>query len=153
MDKEELKNVSINLMDSAEAAFLTTIDENGYPNTRAMLNLRNKEQYLSLVNLFKQHQEDMLIYFTTNTSSDKVKQIRENPVVSVYYCIPKQFHGLMLAGNIEIVDNNSIKKRLWQDGWEMYYPKGYNDADHTILRLAPMFAKGWYNSARFEFRL
>jgi general stress protein 26 len=153
MDMNELKRVNVELMAASEAVFLTTIAPGGYPHTRAMLNLRNRRQYPSLADFFKEHDKEMLIYFTTNTSSEKITQIKANQSVSVYYCLPKKFHGLMLGGKIEIVNDPEIKKRLWQDNWTMYYPKGYDDPDHTVLRLKPEFARGWYNSARFEFKL
>jgi phosphatidylethanolamine-binding protein (PEBP) family uncharacterized protein len=55
----------------AEAAYVTTIDPDGFPQTRAMFNLRRKEQFPGLASLFKDHQYDFLVYFTTNTSSLK----------------------------------------------------------------------------------
>ena len=60
---------------------------------------------------------------------------------------------MMVSGNIEIVLDLEIKKMLWQDGWESYYPEGPDDPDNTVLRLRPNFARGWYNSAKFEFKL
>jgi len=153
MEKEEAKILSLELMETAEAVYLNTIDKDGFPNTRALFNLRNKEQYPGLVELFQKHRDDLLIYFSTNTSSRKVQQIRANPAVSVFYCNPKKFHGLMLAGKIEIVADPEIKKALWQEGWEKYYPNGVDDPDFTILRLSPIFARGWYQFGPFEFTL
>jgi general stress protein 26 len=153
MQIEELKRVSVALMETAEAAYLTTIGADGYPDTRAMLNLRNRGQYPDQAHLFAPHQDDLMIYFSTNTSSNKVRQIKSNPNVSVYYCKPGKFHGLTLVGDIEIVDDAEIRKALWNDGWERYYPGGPDDPDHTVLRLYPRFARGWYESSRFEFSL
>ncbi len=153
MNIDELKKINIELMENSKAVYLTTIDNKGFPCIRALLNLRNKEQYPSLVELFGKHDDDFLIYFTTNTSSNKITQIRANPKVSAYYCIPDNFHGMMVSGNIEIVLDLEIKKMLWQDGWESYYPEGPDDPDNTVLRLRPNFARGWYNSAKFEFKL
>jgi general stress protein 26 len=153
MASEELRKVCVELIETAEAAYLTTIGEDGYPHTRAMLNLRNRTQYPKQVDLFAPHQDDLMIYFSTNTSSSKLDQIRPNSKVCVYYCHPRQFCGLMLAGDIEIVDDSEVRKALWNDGWERYYPSGPDDPDHTVLRLYPKFAQGWYESSRFEFTL
>ncbi len=153
MNIDELKKINIELMENSKAVYLTTIDDKGFPCTRAMLNLRNKEQYPSLVEMFTKHNDDFLNYFTTNTSSGKISQIKANPKVSTYYCIPDNFHGMMLLGEIEIITDPEIRKMLWQDGWEKYYPEGPDDADNTVLRLRPNFARGWYNSAPFEFKL
>ena len=93
----------------------------------------------------------MLVYFSTNTSSHKLRQIKADPRVSVYYCNPGQFHGLMLSGDIEVIDDSALRQALWNEGWERYYPGGPDDPDHTVLRLRPKRAMGWYNASRFEF--
>ena len=75
MDVKEQKNASVELMETAPAVYLTTNGPGGYPYTRAMLNLRNREQYPGQVPLFAGHSEDLLVYFSTNTSSQKLRQI------------------------------------------------------------------------------
>ena len=152
MDTKEAKRVSLELMASTEAAYVTTIDEGGFPQTRVMFNLRYKEQFPSLIELFQGH-DDLLVYLTTNTSSAKISQIKANPAGCVFYCNCKEFHSLMLAGTIEMVDDPEMRKTLWQDGWEIYYPKGPSDPDYTVLRLSPIKAKGWYKDQAFEFSL
>jgi len=153
MEEQEVRQWSLALMETAEAAYLTTVDETGYPRTRAMLNLRNRKQWGVLAPMFDGHHEDFLVYFSTNTSSSKVRQIRANPHVSVYFCHPGQFHGLMLGGDIEIVTDPALKHRLWQRGWEVYYPIGRDDPDYTILRLLPAFARGWTGEGPFAFEI
>jgi general stress protein 26 len=153
MNEQEMKDASLVLMSEADAVYLTTIDEQGFPQTRAMLNLRNKEYYPGLVAVFREHDKDYLLYFTTNTSSEKILQIKKNPAVCVYFCKPKEFHGFMLSGEIEIIEDPRTRQMLWQEGWERYYPQGPNDPDHTVLRLLPQMAKGWYRAQTFAFVL
>ena len=153
MSAEEIKRASLELLDSAEAAYVTTIDGDGRPQTRCMFNLRNKNTFPKLIEIFNEHQEDFMIYFSTNTSSEKVMQIRKNPTVCVYYCRPEDFHGMMLSGDMEIVDDPKVKEALWHDGWERYYPTGPHDPDHTVLRLRPAKAKGWYKGRAFAFEI
>lgn len=128
-------------MEISEACYLATIDSNNLPQIRAMLNLRNSSQYPKLIPLFKKHNNDFLVYFTTNTSSEKIKQIKNNSNVSVYYSKPSEWRGLMLSGSIEIVTEQKIKNFIWQDNWTMYYPNGPNDDDYTILKLKPSILK------------
>lgn len=141
MNKKEATNLIIELMEISDACYLTTIDENNYPQTRAMLNLRNSSQYPGFIPIFKENNDNFLVYFTTNTSSQKVKQIQNNPNVSVYYSKPNEWRGLMLGGKIEIVTDKHIKKSIWQDNWTMYYPGGIDDNDYTLLRLEPKVLK------------
>ena len=153
MNNQEALRLSVDLLETAEAAIVTTIDSEGFPQTRAMFNLRRAEQFTGLATLFKKHQDDFLVYFTTNTSSPKIAQIKTNPKVSVYYHKPSEFRGLMLSGEMEIVTDKTEKERVWQKGWEMYYPAGVHDPDHTVLRLLPMAAKYYHQLQFFHFAL
>ncbi len=149
MDETEAKRLSTDLLETAEAAIVTTIDAAGYPQTRAMFNLRRTEQFPGLLHLFDNHRDDFVVYFTTNTSSPKIRDIKTNPKVSVYYCKPGEFRGLMLSGEMEIVKDLAEKETVWQKGWEMYYPGGVRDPDHTVLRLRPRTVK-YYHQLSFH---
>jgi general stress protein 26 len=98
MTPQEIKTLCLNLMRASDAVYVTTIDSQGYPDTRAMLNLRNPAQYPNLEPFFEQYQEDLSIFFSTNTSSQKLKEIAQNPKASAYFCTPKDFKGVMLSG-------------------------------------------------------
>lgn len=152
MNEQEMREFSNQLMEEAEAAFFTTIDEKGYPHTRAIFNLRNIEQFPTLSKVFTNHKEDLLTYFSTNTSSLKMAHIKKNPAVSVCYCVSKDFRGLTLGGDIEIIQDNRIKEALWLDWWNQYYPKGLEDEDYTILRLLPKTVEIWYKG-KYKFQL
>lgn len=140
-------------MEDSEIAYLSTVGNDGFPYTRAIFNLRNIEQYPTLAKLFVDHKDDLLVYFTTNTSSLKVEQIKKNPVVSIYYCVPREFRGAMIGGLMEIVIDKNLKKELWIDGWERYYPEGVKDSDYTVLRLSPKFVRGWAENKKFALNL
>ena len=149
----EDREMAMYLVENVKAAFLTTIDEKGYPQTRAMFNLRNKETWPKLIPMFDGHKDDFMIIFTTNTSSTKIPDIKRNAKVSVYYSIPEESRGLMLGGKMQIVEDVELKKSLWHDGWERYYPKGYDDPDHTVLRLVPTIGRGWNQNHTYRFEI
>ena len=153
LDEHEIKEMCHNLLDTGWPAYVTTVDEKGFPQTRAMFNLRNKERFPKLIPLFKKHRDDFTILLTTNTSSTKISDIRVRSAVSVYYCNPETWQGVMFGGEVEIVEDLDLKKDLWHDGWERYYPTGYDDPDHTVLRVIPMVAKGWTGSMTFRLEL
>ena len=137
MDRIEAMRLGIELMDRVKAAYLSTVDSGGFPNTRAMLNLRNTALYPGLKTLFRKHSKDLAVYFSTNTSSIKVKQALDNDRASVYYCDPEDWRGLLLIGQLEQVKSPAEKKAIWQKGWEMYYKKGSDDPDYAIFKLVP----------------
>jgi general stress protein 26 len=149
MEDKESKDLCKMLLKTAWPAYLTTIDVNGYPQTRAMFNLRNKKWFPKLIPFFEK-MDDFTIIFSTNTSSTKINDIKTNTAVSAYYCDPESWKGVMFGGNIEIIDDLAIKKDLWHDDWNKYYSKGYDDPDHTVLRINPTIAKGWAGSMTFK---
>ncbi|MFX1242951.1 MAG: hypothetical protein ACFFA7_17030, partial [Promethearchaeota archaeon] len=71
MEKEEVKKISLELMKTSKAAYLTTIDSEGYPITRAMFNLRNENQFPEFSDFFNGLNNEFEIYISTNTSSSK----------------------------------------------------------------------------------
>jgi len=141
MDTEEAKKLSLELIESSKAAYLTTINSEGYPITRAMFNLRNKEQFPEFYEFFVNQSNKFDIYISTNTSSSKIDHIKQNSKIAVYFCDPEDFKGVMLGGDVEIVDDVDIKRKLWLEWWTKYYSKGLEDPDFTLIRLIPKNAR------------
>ncbi|HYD29842.1 MAG TPA: pyridoxamine 5'-phosphate oxidase family protein [Azospirillaceae bacterium] len=137
MTDDDLKVHALDLLETAEAAYLTTLDRHGRPQTRAMLNLRRGAQFPALIPFFADRRDGFEMWFTTNTASGKMADLAGNPAVSVYCCRPADWRGLMLGGDMEIIEDAAVKARLWCDGWELYYPKGPSDPDYAVLRLRP----------------
>lgn len=103
------------------SAFLSYIDEEGFPVVRAMLVL--------------EHECATVQYFSTNTSSGKVEALRKNHKASMYYCDPENYQGALFTGEIEVCTDEKTKRMLWRDGFEMYYSGGVTDPDYCVLKL------------------
>ena len=71
------------IIDKAGVSIISSVDKEGYPNTKAMLPPRKREGI--------KH-----IYFTTNTSSMRVKQYEGNPKACIYFFDKRFFRGVML---------------------------------------------------------
>ena len=153
VDEKEIREMCLDLVETSWPAYLTTVDEKGFPQTRAMFNLQNKKRFPKLIPLFEKYRESYTIIFSTNTSSTKIDDIKSRPAASVYFCKPDVWQGVMFGGELEIVEDSELKKEMWHDGWERYYPQGYDDPDHTVLRLVPTIAKGWTGSSTFRLEL
>jgi general stress protein 26 len=153
MEEKQLKEACLNLMETTDVMYLSTIGSNGFPQMRVMGNLRNKEECRIAEELFAEHNEDFLIYMLTGHSSDKMEQIRANSKVSVYFCNSAELHTFLLIGNAEEIDDPDLKKRIWQDEWKMHWPGGPEDPEFIILKLLPDGAKGWYKEGAFELKL
>ena len=150
---EEVKNSALKLISESKAAYLTTIDLEGFPITRAMFNLRNKEQFPEFSEFFQNQEDIFTIYISTNTSSTKVEHLKNNPLLCVYFCDADNFQGFMLGGSVEFIDDIKLKKNIWLDWWTKYYPKGIEDSDYTLLRLAPNTARYYYKLKQVNFKL
>jgi len=152
MDEKELKAACLGLMATSDIVYLAALESDGYPRIRAMLNLRNRSQYPNHVHLYDGHDDDFMVYISTNTSSRKRKDIESNPRIGLYYCRPAEFLGMSLVGDVEIVEDAKLKEAVWADGWERYFPTTgrADDPDYTLLRLYPSSARGWTGSQTFE---
>lgn len=117
-----------NLIDKQGVSFISSIDKEGFPNTKAMLPPRKREGIKHF-------------YFTTNTSSMRVQQYRENPKASVYFCDKRFFKGVMLKGTMEVLEDPAFKEMIWREGDTMYYPLGVTDSDYCVLRFTAQIGR------------
>ena len=150
---EEVKKSALKLISESKAAYLTTIDSNGFPITRAMFNLRNSEQFPEFSEFFQNQEDIFTLYISTNTSSAKVEHLKNNPLMCVYFCDADDFQGFMLGGSVEFIEDLKMKKKIWLDWWTRYYPKGVEDPDYTLLRLNPNTARYYYKLKQVNFEL
>ena len=125
MDKAEL----FNFISKRKTAFLASVDENGYPVMRAMLAPRKVE--------------NDEIFFSTNTSSQKVKQYAKNNKACVYFYRRGLFRyqGLRIIGDMVVCTDRPTKEDIWRPGDKMYYPQGVTDPDYCVLKFKCLSAE------------
>lgn len=127
------------ILDKQSIVFLGSVDENGFPNAKAMLAPRRREGI-------------QVFYFHTNTSSMRVKQYRSNPNACLYFCDKRFFKGVMFTGTVDVLEDSGHKEMLWQEGDTMYYPAGVTDPDYCVLRFTAKQGRfyGNFSSENFE---
>lgn len=127
-----------NLIDKQGVSFISSVDEDGFPNTKAMLPPRKREGIKTF-------------YFTTNTSSIRVAQYHKNPNACIYFCDKRFFRGIMLKGTMKVLEDKASKEMIWQEGDTMYYPLGVTDPDYCILRFSAQSGRYYsnFNSENF----
>ncbi|MBI2850374.1 MAG: pyridoxamine 5'-phosphate oxidase family protein [Chloroflexi bacterium] len=121
LTKQEVMAQSLELVENSFICMLGTNGGAGFPNIKALLNLK--------------HEGLKKIWFSTNTSSKRVQQLKKDNKACVYYVNEKRFKGLMLLGTVEILQDNESKKMLWAEGAEVYYPQGIEDPDYSVLNF------------------
>ncbi|CUX71288.1 Pyridoxamine 5'-phosphate oxidase [Clostridium sp. C105KSO15] len=129
-----------NLIDKQGVAFISSLDEEGFPNTKAMLPPRKRDGIRTF-------------YFTTNTSSMRVRQFRINPKACIYFCDKRFFRGVMLKGTMEVLEDAVSKEMIWQDGDTMYYPKGVTDPDYCVLKFTAQTGRYYANFSSENFMI
>lgn len=127
-----------NLIDRQKTAFIASVDGDGFPNMKAMLSPRKRSGLRE-------------IWFSTNTSSMRVNQYRQNPKASVYFYDRRFFRGAMLIGTMEVLEDAAIKEELWERGDTMYYPGGVTDPDYCILKFTAKSGRYYSNFKSEDF--
>ena len=135
------KSDILTFFDKQTDFILGTIGHDGSPEARALINIRHEKIAPHLADFFE---KDDRILMITNTSSDKIGQIRANNKASLY-AFDQQFNGLLLTGKIREVLDPSTKNSLWDDSWKMYYPDGKDGGDFSILEFLPESYKSYAN--------
>lgn len=113
-----------NFVKKQRVSFIGSVDKNGYPNMKAMLKPRK-------INGLKE------FYFSTNTSSLRVKQFQNNPNASIYFYHKGliKYIGVMLLGKMEVLTDQETKDMIWKKGDTMFYKKGVTDPDYCVLKF------------------
>ena len=114
-----------------KVAFICSVDGEGFPNVKAMLKPRKIDGVKSF-------------YFSTNTSSMRVKQYLANPKASIYFYHKGliKYVGVMLVGTMEILTDQESKNMIWKKGDKLFYKKGVTDPDYCVLKFTA--TKGRY---------
>ena len=119
----------IEFIQKQKTIFIGSVDEEGFPNIKAMFTPRKIEG-----NCF---------YFSTNTSSMRTQQFIRNPKASIYsYNRGRfKFEGIMLTGTMEVLQDDDIKREIWCTGDTMYYKQGVTDPDYCVLKFTAIKGK------------
>lgn len=118
-------------IDRQKVSFICSVDGEGFPNAKAMLKPRKR------VGLKE-------FYFSTNTSSMRVKQYLDNPNACIYFYHKGliKYVGVMLTGTMEVLTDQETKNMIWRAGDKIFYKQGVTDPDYCVLKFTA--TKGRY---------
>jgi general stress protein 26 len=84
-------------------------------------------------------EDDMSIWVATSAESRKVKQIKQNPKISLAFVQhPEGEKAATVIGEAEIVADMEQKKRIWELApydLSQYFPKGPESEDYCVLKI------------------
>ncbi len=121
ISRDSLLTIARTIIDSARCRILITVDESGKPQARTMSPFPPEE--------------NMVIWLGTNPRSRKVKQIKNNPNVMVYYYDTKGLSYVSVAGQARIVNDPEKKTHYWKNSWTQYYPDP--GKDYILIEVTP----------------
>lgn len=121
-----------------DVSLVGSVDKDGFPNVKAMLSPRKAE--------------GDCLWFSTNTSSMRVKQFGDNSKACVYFFKKSLFSyvGCMLVGDMEVLTDSEAKQSIWKKGDTMYYNGGVTDPDYCVLRFTAQKCRCYNNLRTYE---
>jgi len=131
---------AFSIIEKSSKTIIASVDENGFPNLKAMLKPREIEG-------------ESVFYFTTNTSSMRVSQYLDNSKASIYFYDSRFYRGVMLIGTMDVLQDQETKNRIWRDGDSMYYPKGVTDPDYCVLKFTATSGRLYQNFGSENFMI
>jgi len=129
-----------NLIDKQGVSFIGSVDSDGFPNMKAMLPPRKRDGIKEF-------------WFSTNTSSMRVAQYRKNPKACIYFMDKRFFRGVMLKGNMEVLEDSESKEMIWREGDTMYYSEGVTDPDYCVLKFTAETGRFYSNFKSEDFEV
>ena len=121
ISRDSLLMVSKMIIDSARCRVLVSVDEEGKPHAREM------DPFAP--------EEGMIIWFATNPNTRKVKQIKNNPNVAVFYYDTKTLSYVSINGKAQLINNPAEKEKHWKKYWKVYYPD--RNKDMILIKVIP----------------
>jgi general stress protein 26 len=106
-EQDSLVAAAREIMTIARYCGLITVDSTGQPPARAM------DPFPA--------EEDMTIWLGTNSMSRKVKEIRNDSRVTLYYADCEGGGYVSIAGTARLVDDEKEKEKRWKEGWESFF--------------------------------
>jgi general stress protein 26 len=77
--------------------------------------------------------EDMVVWLATNPKSRKVRELRRNQRVTLYYFVRDDQAYVTISGRARIVRDPKEKAKHWKDEWKDFYP----DRRYLLIAVAP----------------
>jgi general stress protein 26 len=133
---ENIEKLVDELITNQKISFISSVDKNGCPNTKAMLAPFKREGIKTL-------------YWHTNSPSEKVKEFRANNKACVYFYNIESFSGVTLKGTMEVLDVERSKTDFWNDS----YSKWYQNDDFIVIKFTTENCRHYSNLHTENFKI
>jgi general stress protein 26 len=86
---------------------------------------------------------DGVIWFFTDTDTEKVEAIRTDHRVNLAYSDPVSQRYVSVAGRCELVRDHAKAKQLWNPLYQTWFPKQLDDPNLILLKVRVLSAEYW----------
>ncbi len=137
----ELKDAE-KLISKSKVCFIGSVDKDGYPYIKAMLKPRKR-------NSIKE------FWLSTNTSALRTRQYIDNSQACLYFYKKGliNYRGVMLKGNMQVLEDEKSKRSIWRKGDTIFYKGGVTDPDYCVLKFTAESGKYYCNLKKFDFNI
>jgi general stress protein 26 len=111
------------IMNSEGSCALISIDDEGIPRVRAM------DPFAP--------EEDLTVWFGTNSRSRKVDQLKKDPRVTLYYLDEDASGYVIVQGVARLVNDTKEKDKRWKVEWEAFYSD--KTKDYLLIEVTPIW--------------
>jgi general stress protein 26 len=125
MTPSDNKETFINVIKSFDVAMLATRGSSLHARPMAVAEVTN----------------DGIVVFVTSLESTKIAEIENDPRAFVTYQGTSRF--VSAIGGIRIDRNRAEIKRLWSEGWRVWFPQGMDDPAICLLRFEIYQGEYW----------
>lgn len=119
--KETLLSAARDIIKDAGVCALITLDDSGLPSTRVM------DPFLP--------EDDFTVWLGTNPHSRKVKQIKSNSKVTLYYLDKNSSGYVVIQGTATLVNDQASKDKWWKTEWDAFYQN--NTDAFQLIKISP----------------
>ena len=120
-NRDTLITAARKMMETARYCALITLDETGYPVARTM------DPFLP--------KDDMVVWLGTNINSKKVREIKNDSRVSLYYQSPNGVGYVLIEGQAYLVDDTLKKQIYWKKEWSRFYSE--EKSNYILIKIIP----------------
>ena len=120
-NEQKIMHEADSIIKSAYFTTLITLDNKNQPRARIVEPFPPEKNYI--------------IWMATNPKSRKVKQLQNNATATLHYFDKSKLAYVSLMGKAYLVNDDSIKKVKWKNGWEKFYPN--RNKDYLLIKFVP----------------
>jgi general stress protein 26 len=82
--------------------------------------------------------DTLVVWFGTNPSLRKIKEIEENPFVTIAFGKDSENANLIIYGKATIVNEVRERAKHWISSWLLFFPSGPRGKDFVSIRVDPL---------------